>query len=581
MDRSPYHHGLKGKSENYQKSNSKDEGYSMATLSPTQGAVVDYVESLAAATSAHLPSLVIHGPRGVGKRTVAAEVARRLGIRFVEVNVSDAAEFVRQRLFGTEGEAVVASSIDIPHVNFRGYGRETPGLAEVVAPGELGADDEKLVFLADFERIDGSLFQRIQQLVQGRTYTDARGHRWAIGDYTWLVVGLNHTEDVACPSNVGLDHWICACFERHVSLDSPRDEIDMVTICDSILQEYGRTVEAGSCAGLLDTIEGTSDKLHSLRRWLVDAVFRSNRSEPIRKAVLERAVANDLRSMLPQLRYRGRHLSMDAFEKWAEQFGEDRGFAVHIIREIATRYYVTDREYFSALETFVERSGVPAYGRVIFAKWQGLGQSAPRVAHQLKNLAHWRVNQCEEIDFNKAASDWPDLDPRDEHNIIVVDDFVGTGGTITPLFFGEHAPVRCLLNRLPRCRIFVGVIAGFENGLREVFVSLREYGDRVTFVPSRVFDESDRCFDETSRIFPQKRRRERFKEFCKSVALAHYPRLPKTFHFGFRGTGCLVVFPDTVPNNSIPILWHNEGTWFPIFPASGLPDRDVIDKAAV
>lgn len=519
----------------------------------------------------HLPSLLIHGPRGVGKRTVVAEMARRLGLRFLEVNVSDAPEFVRSRLFGAEAEAERASGADTSRGTIADSGSETPGTAEFVAPGELGLEEDKLVYLADFDRADKSLFQCFQQLVNGRAYVDACGNRWRISDYTWVVAGLNYADDFLFPSTVDLDHWVCASFEERLPLGSPQDDSEIALIGEAILTEYGCSAEPCVYEGLLEMIEGTPDRLHALKRWFADAVVRSGKGTSVRKAVLERAITNDLKTLFPRLRYRGIPLSESNFERWAEQFEGWRSIAAHIIREIAQRYYITEREYFAALNELASRSGIPVRGRVFFIKWQGLGESAFRVAHQLKNIAHWRVEEME-LDLNKPESGWPALDAEKEHQFVVVDDFVGTGKTITPLFVGETAPVQCLLSRLPKARLFVGIIAGFENALLEVAASVRRYGDRVIFVPHKVFHESDRCFHETSRIFPQERRRERFRDFCDSIAQRHYPSLPTSFRLGFGGIGGLVVFPDTVPNNSIPILWHNTGTWFPVFPASGLPE---------
>jgi hypothetical protein len=89
--------------------------------------------------------------------------------------------------------------------------------------------------------------------------------------------------------------------------------------------------------------------------------------------------------------------------------------------------------------------------------------------------------------------------------------------------------------------------------------------------PYRVFDEEDRCFSNNSRIFPDPEEREGFQRFCIEVASKYFPGLKGENRIGFNGVASLVVFADTVPNNSLPILWYDSSKWKPLFPASGLP----------
>jgi hypothetical protein len=88
---------------------------------------------------------------------------------------------------------------------------------------------------------------------------------------------------------------------------------------------------------------------------------------------------------------------------------------------------------------------------------------------------------------------------------------------------------------------------------------------------SHLFKDEDRCFVKGSRVFPDAALSDRVRQFCIQTAEKHYPSLPPNMRLGHNQLGALAVFFDTVPNNSLPILWHDEGTWQPLFPASGLP----------
>ena len=118
----------------------------------------------------------------------------------------------------------------------------------------------------------------------------------------------------------------------------------------------------------------------------------------------------------------------------------------------------------------------------------------------------------------------------------------------------------------PGSRAIVIAIAALDEGVQRIENSLQQFGGRVRLFVGTRFDERDRCFSADSRAIPLPANREHLRKFCKEVGKRYFP---KKFWFGFGDSECLVVFPGSVPNNSLPILWHDEGEWFPLFPASG------------
>ena len=142
------------------------------------------------------------------------------------------------------------------------------------------------------------------------------------------------------------------------------------------------------------------------------------------------------------------------------------------------------------------------------------------------------------------------------------------------LFKKPGSTIEKLLATYPGVPIRLLIVAGFEFGLRQVQSALIPYRDRVELIASCLFKEEDRCFVQGSRIFSDPVQCDLVRAFCLEVAEQHYPRLPKSMRLGVGEIGALAVFFDTVPNNSLPILWHDEGTWLPLFPASGLLPAD-------
>jgi hypothetical protein len=87
---------------------------------------------------------------------------------------------------------------------------------------------------------------------------------------------------------------------------------------------------------------------------------------------------------------------------------------------------------------------------------------------------------------------------------------------------------------------------------------------------AKLFQDEDTCFNPTSKILLSHEQREQFRSLCLDLADKYFSSMKPEMRLGFDNLGAIVVFFNTVPNNSLPILWHTAGTWFPLFPASGL-----------
>lgn len=496
------------------------------------------------------PNCLVYGPPGAGKRTIAHALADTIGFGFLEVNVGDNPAFVRQRLFGDRTEAERATDL-------------------AAAPGECGTDESAVLYLSGLENTEPSLHQDVHRLVTGRRYVDALGRRWRLSDSTWLISALQ--TNTRNPTRVGLGHWLCTAFDQVIHVDACQDIESCWAVCRSIAAELGRNFEDEPDLPFLRVVRQTPARLHAVRRWITNACLSMTGTGVISLNAVQREMVRDIQAVLGQVPYRQRILDLPDFEKWAEQFGENKPLAFHIVRCIADRYYISGSEYFRGIDHIIRSFDIPKGALVTFCKWQAEGRSAPRVAHQMKNQAHWKIVDACEIDLRQTSTLPGTFDPAAEHLLIIADDFSGSGRTLARLFDGPQSPISSVLTSLPRARLFIGVIAGYRDALQRVIAKTSDYGDRVRLAVYRVFDEEDKCFSTESRILPDAQERSDFRCFCVDVARRCFAPLKGRHRLGYNGVGSLVVFSDTVPNSTLPVLWYDSSEWRPLFPASGLP----------
>jgi hypothetical protein len=170
------------------------------------------------------------------------------------------------------------------------------------------------------------------------------------------------------------------------------------------------------------------------------------------------------------------------------------------------------------------------------------------------------------LDLTAAQPGWDGA--RAHKWFIVADDFVGSGATLLKAIRG---PIKTMLEEFPTAELRIMIGVGFREALRDCMDALSAWHNRVKIIPGLLFDDRDRCFSVESRILESAEQRESMKQSCEKIAKEKFPNLwRRGFHLGWNEMAVLIVFPDTVPNDTLPIIWCRSTFWRPIFAASGI-----------
>jgi uncharacterized protein len=150
---------------------------------------------------------------------------------------------------------------------------------------------------------------------------------------------------------------------------------------------------------------------------------------------------------------------------------------------------------------------------------------------------------------------------HDYQAVVFVDDFIGSGDTVAQGLQSVLAPLARELSTL-RGGAYVLAVAGFFSGKARIEDAVKAAGLPVTIRVMDPLGESARCFGSDSKVFPDEGER----EMARSIAITYGRRLVKAAPLGYSGGEALVVFEQTIPNNSPAVLWEKSGTWMPLFP---------------
>jgi len=174
-------------------------------------------ECIETSSSGHgLQNLLLHGPKGVGKRSIARSIAAAAGLQLIEIPLSGvSAASLRQRLFGGADEAAKAT-------------------AAGSAPGDAGIGPGSILFFSGLENLHPDFWQDFHRLLTTRKYVDGGGTEWALATDVWIIVGI--TTLVRQPQ-VDLSHWLCTAFHRRYGIIPIASPHELRSICSSIAKE--------------------------------------------------------------------------------------------------------------------------------------------------------------------------------------------------------------------------------------------------------------------------------------------------------------------------------------------------------
>ena len=301
---------------------------------------------------------------------------------------------------------------------------------------------------------------------------------------------------------------------------------------------------------------GDSRELKSLQARLLDEE---------EKRVKDQEIA-DLCRGLGHFRYRGRGIEPTAIRNWLDQFSGP--FDQRLMFRLLSNIQVYDeqnvrakmREAFGIvarnMHTVIE-AGTRVRSDVVVSS---LDDSAAK-----GGFTYCRLFASENRISAESVQPLRSLKRRmqqrqDIQRLVLIDDFAGTGRTITDGLARELEFLRSVNER--GVRILLLSLVGFADARTHIekFVRQRSLDLHVFFCDE--LGPEHKAFSESSRIFPDAMERDRARQVAEAKGVV----LEKKQPLGYGDMQATVVFHDSCPNNTLPILWSRNSNWEPLFP---------------
>jgi hypothetical protein len=145
--------------------------------------------------------------------------------------------------------------------------------------------------------------------------------------------------------------------------------------------------------------------------------------------------------------------------------------------------------------------------------------------------------------------------------VVVIDDFVGTGGTAIDSLTRMNEQIGNDL-RASEVKLFLIIICGFADALEKVRKVGEDLKLPLEIYCSDILSESDRAFSVSSIAFETDGDRLRARDLARGQGES----LERKWPLGHGNCEALVVFFANCPNNTLPIIFKSGADWTALFP---------------
>lgn len=283
---------------------------------------------------------------------------------------------------------------------------------------------------------------------------------------------------------------------------------------------------------------------------------------------------DELLAVSQRLVYCGKQKDVAEVRAWLRQFDDDARIEVAflLLRRVAEKGYVPEGERVHAMQRVQEALQVgtskPIVWRIVRGRHENLcvsyvdseTKSGASTAREVAKLL--RPGKC------AGASDiggWLQTHLDQDAVLLFVDDFAGSGETLLKgltRFTQQKTDEAAFRRFCDAGRAHLFLLFAFPEALQ----SIRERFPKLTVTAMRVFGDDVRALEPEAGIFGDEGERRFAHDVLRQIGQQLTPRYP----LGHANLGGLVLFHNTVPNNTLPIFWCsgtvNDRPWQPLFP---------------
>ena len=293
--------------------------------------------------------------------------------------------------------------------------------------------------------------------------------------------------------------------------------------------------------------------------------LRAKLEDEERTRVRDEEVA-DLCELWRQFSFRGRSIVPATIRRWLDQFDslEDQRLMFRLLSGLRMYDEHTVRSKMNEAFGIVARnmrtvieSGARVRRDILVSSLDSSGAKA--------GMTYCRLFASENQIWSEAVNPIRLLERRlSEKNeiqrLVIIDDFAGTGMTLVN-GLKEHLETLKLANA-NGIRIVLIVVVGFGQTRDRVNRFITESGLEADVYFCDELGDEDRVFTENSAVFGNPEERDRARQIAESKGVVLERRHP----LGYGDTQSAIVFYQSCPNNTLPILWSAKGGWSPLFP---------------